>query len=104
MRPLGSIHPDRQISRLRASLPAVLLALALGSVTAGCASQKWAELRRTPSNPFADVLNQISPEKYEPSERTMLLLRRYDLVDLYHHDPCDLCVKLRARFNAEPTP
>lgn len=104
MRPFGSIHPERQVSRLRASLPAVLLAIALGSMASGCASQKWAELRRTPSNPFAGVLSQISSEKYEPSERTMLLLRRYDLADLYYKDPCELCVKLREQFNSEPTP
>jgi pimeloyl-ACP methyl ester carboxylesterase len=84
-------------------MPAILLAVAF-VFTEGCAAQKWAELRRTPQNPLAEQWHRMTTYGVEPSERTMLVLRRFDLVDLYERNPRDLCVQLRARFAAEPAP
>ena len=101
MRPIGN---PSQSSVSRRRLPAILLlAAALVGTHSGCAAQKWAELRKTPRYSFPQWTFLAGAED-EPSERTMLVLRRYDLMDDHLRNPAELCVKLRERFNSEPAP
>ena len=99
------VHPHCQRSVLHVRLPAwsLLLVVVVGA-QGGCAAQKWAELRENSRNPFLGYVHTWGQSEQEPSERTMLVLRRYDLLDDYRRAPTELCVKLRDRFNQEPAP
>lgn len=56
----------------------ILLFAALLAGT-GCAGPDWVTLRPTPSNPLAGPLQLLAPGGPRPTDRTMQLLRRYDL-------------------------
>jgi len=57
-------------------LPALFAVLLAAS---GCASNHWVTLRATPRNPLSESLSLLAPGGPAPSDRTMQLLRRYDL-------------------------
>jgi hypothetical protein len=77
--------------------------LVLALAASGCASQHWVSVRRTPENPLSTQLALLARGGPHPSERTMLLLRQYDLADKLTEDPCQLVAELREIFNREPT-
>ncbi|MEI8210758.1 MAG: alpha/beta fold hydrolase [Planctomycetota bacterium] len=53
----------------------------------GCASQKYVIQRRTPVNPLEDALSLMNREGPQPTPRTIILLRHYDVLDVYKKDP-----------------
>jgi pimeloyl-ACP methyl ester carboxylesterase len=77
-------------------LPARHLAIALAAALAlaGCASTNWVELRESPKNPLVERLSLLSRGGPKPSERTMQLLRRYDLDDRLSDDRFALLAQL----------
>jgi pimeloyl-ACP methyl ester carboxylesterase len=83
-----------------------LMFVALATLTAclsGCASNDWVRMRQAPANPLAGPLNLLSPTGPQPTARTMLLLRRYDLEeDLNHHLP-ELLGKLYEINDRDPS-
>jgi pimeloyl-ACP methyl ester carboxylesterase len=64
-------------------------------LSAGCASQKFAQVRSTPFNPLSDSLNLLSRTGPQVTPRTMTLLRHYALLEAYHNDPEDCLVQLQ---------
>lgn len=86
----------------RAWLAAWLLAAA---GLAGCASNTWIANRGTSGVSFVTPLHPFSSEELpRPSDRTMLLLRRYALAEDWQNDPSGLLAKLKDVVNREPTP
>lgn len=81
---IGMVHPQ---SCLFAFCMAILLVLATG-----CASQKFATIRSNPLNPLADPLHLWSKSGPTVTSRTEMLLRRYDLLELYKRDP-EVCLQ-----------
>jgi len=79
------------------------LLLVLACLAPGCASTKYAEFRKVPRNPLAAKLHLMERGGPRPSERTMLLLRRYDLVDMLEANPCKLLAALQPWVEREPT-
>ncbi|HTU26376.1 MAG TPA: alpha/beta fold hydrolase [Pirellulales bacterium] len=80
-----------------------LAALLATGVVAGCASTNWVAVRRQPRNVLATQITMATSDGSRISARTMLLLRRYDLVDELENDPLKLLVDLREVFNREPS-
>jgi hypothetical protein len=80
-----------------------LAVLLSGSCLAGCATTSWVDLRKQPRNVLATQLTMATSDGTHVTARTMLLLRRYDLVDQLEGDPLKLLVELREIFNREPT-
>lgn len=80
---------------------ALLLALLLFS---GCASStnKWVALRTTPRNPLSDTLGLVTRQGPKPTDRTIQLLRRYDLEGELNQDRAALLAKLEAIDQQEP--
>ena len=71
----------KQISHPKRALCLLLLVLL------GCASQRYLEPRRTPINPLSDALSLMHREGPQPTGRTLSLLRHYDMLDVFHHNP-----------------
>src|SRR5258708_5886500 len=63
---------------------------ALCCALAGCASTNWVAMRQTPGDSLTSRLHFWGHEEPQPTERTMLLLRRYDLASELKGDPCEL--------------
>jgi pimeloyl-ACP methyl ester carboxylesterase len=79
-----------------------LLLIALAA--AGCAStgsSKWVSLRSTPRNPLTDALGLVAKQGPKPTERTLQLLRRYDLEGKLGDKPA-LLAELSAINRREP--
>ncbi len=68
----------------------------------GCASQKFLKMRAFPKNPLADKLNLFAKGGPQVSDRTMMLLRRYDLLGLYKQDPVGCLERLEVLAENEP--
>jgi pimeloyl-ACP methyl ester carboxylesterase len=85
-------------------LPASLLLLScLLLVAGGCAGKaEWVKVRDTPRNPLAGTLDLLSPHGPKPTERTMQLLRRYDLEDELNGDRAALLSRLEDFQRREP--
>lgn len=62
----------------------------------GCVgpSNKWVALRSTPRNPLADTLGLLTRHGPKPTERTVQLLRRYNLLEELEGDRQALLAKL----------
>ena len=78
---------------------AVFLLPALG----GCASSKYATLRKVPQSPLVDRLKLTARSGPRPSGRTEQFLRVYDLVDDEEHDPRKLLEKVQEIIDREPS-
>lgn len=89
-------------SRASASL-AVCIFAALLLATPGCASTstKWVTLRSTPRNPLTETLGLVAKQGPKPTERTLQLLRRYDLEKKLGDKP-ELLADLNAINRREP--
>lgn len=82
-------------------LTMVLLATCLSF---GCASSKnkWVALRETPRNPLTETLGLVTRSGPKPTERTIQLLRRYDLEDELSADRATLLARLDEIDQQEP--
>ena len=88
-------------ARLRIAIVAALL---LCCTFTGCAStsSKWVALRSTPRNPLSDTLGLLTRQGPKPTERTIQLLRRYDLEDDLKGDRGKLLASLERFHEKEP--
>jgi pimeloyl-ACP methyl ester carboxylesterase len=84
---------------LRAALCVVMLAV----IGPGCASD-WVEQREVPLSPLAARLQLGSDDGPQPSERSRLLLRRYDLDGKFDDRPHELLAQLRQIVERNPSP
>ena len=82
----------------------VTLLLAAALLAPGCARQKYVTLRKVPRNPLEGPLNLLSYSGPKPTDRTELLLRRYDLVETREKSPTLALAKLRHEIVSEPSP
>ncbi len=89
--------------RARAPSASAILLLALLAAGSGCAQTAWVRVREVPSNPLAGPLKLLSPNGPEPTERTMLLIRRYNLEDELQHAPVELLTRLHEINKQEPS-
>jgi pimeloyl-ACP methyl ester carboxylesterase len=81
----------------------MLLFVALATAGSGCAQGDWVRMRQVPANPLAGPLKLLSPLGPQPTARTMLLVRRYNLeTDLKHNLP-ELLVKLHEVNARDPS-
>src|SRR4051812_16342945 len=72
----------------------IVLVCLVAAVVGGCAtSSEWVKVRDTPRNPLAGTLNLLSRGGPKPTERTMQLLRRYDLEGELHGDRAALLAR-----------
>ena len=71
---------------------------------AGCAGPKWVAVRDNPRNPLTDRLKLLSRGGPQPSERTMMFLRQYDLQKDLHDEPCKLLGKVQTVIDHDPSP
>jgi hypothetical protein len=78
----------------------LLVALAAGS---GCAQTAWVRVREVPANPLAGPLKLLSPSGPQPTDRTKLLLRRYDLEDDVKRRSLELLGKLHEINEQDPS-
>ena len=92
----------RTCRRFRAIVSAILL-LAL-CTSSGCVSyrNKWVALRTTPRNPLTDTLGLLTRQGPKPTERTIQLLRRYDLEDELAEERASLLARLDQIDQQEP--
>lgn len=77
--------------------------LLLVAVAGGCASQQWVTLREEPRNPLTEQLKLVARSGPQPTKRTRLLLRKYDLEDDLERDPCKLASDFKAVIDREPS-
>ncbi len=66
-------------------------------------SSEWVRVRDTPRNPLAGTLDLLSPNGPKPTERTMQLLRRYDLAGELNGDRAALLARLEEIQRREPS-
>jgi pimeloyl-ACP methyl ester carboxylesterase len=87
----------------RASMAIVWLLTAAIVFAPGCAStsSKWVSLRSTPRNPLTDALGLVAKQGPKPTERTLQLLRRYNLEEKLGDKPA-LMAELNAINRREP--
>lgn len=82
-----------------------LLAIALIAIsTAGCVAShnKWITLRTTPRNPLTESLGLLNRSGPKPTERTIQLLRRYDLEEDLTANRAELLARLNDIDLQEP--
>ncbi|MBN2022050.1 MAG: alpha/beta fold hydrolase [Pirellulales bacterium] len=83
-------------------MASVLLVAAVVAL-AGCSSQRLATLRSVPKNPLIDQFGLPGSESLAPSDRTMQLLRFYNLDRLLEGDPRQLLTTLQEVIDREPS-
>src|SRR5687768_14528178 len=86
--------------RERSLVVAAVAVLLLG----GCAQQRYVTLRDRPQNVLANPLRLIARGGPRPTERTLQLLRRYDLLGLQEKSPQVTLTKLQQQIAADPDP
>jgi len=79
------------------------LAGVLFALLSGCASDSYVSVRRVPQNPLAGPLDLLSRSGPKPTDRTLQLLRRYDLTATQKRNPKAVLHKLEEQISAEPT-
>ncbi len=88
----NAIQVGRLLRAFRRQIPMFVFLLL---VCAGCATQRYVEIRTKPYNPLSDSLNLWSRKGPSVSPRTMTLLRHYALLDLYKRNPDDCLAELQ---------
>jgi pimeloyl-ACP methyl ester carboxylesterase len=68
----------------------------------GCASSSYLQVRKAPHNPLAGPLRLFSRRGPKPTDRTQLVLRRYDLEETQEDDPGAALRMLQEQLAAEP--
>lgn len=89
--------PTRWKLSVRADrLRVIGIALLFATLLGGCATStnKWVALRSTPKNPLTQSLGLLTKQGAKPTERTIQLLRRYNLEDALKGDRNELLAKL----------
>ncbi len=78
--------------------------LLVACLSAGCAStsSKWVTLRSTPRNPLTDTLGLLTRQGPKPTQRTVQLLRRYDLEYSQNSNHAQLLAQLAEIDKREP--
>ena len=92
-----SVIPPRLKSVTRTNRLRVLsIAVLVACLVTGCASStnKWVALRSTPKNPLTQSLGLLTKQGAKPTDRTIQLLRRYNLEDSLKGDRNELLAKL----------
>ncbi|GAA4422898.1 alpha/beta fold hydrolase [Bremerella cremea] len=94
------IEPDqgRLFVRTNGCLLLVLLIL-----VSGCGTQKWASVRKTPSNPLAGPLQLMSKDGPAVTKRTLQTLRQLNLDKYAHGNYEEGLTKLSKVIEKEPT-
>ena len=87
-------------SRFR--LIAMVLLAACMSVGCVSSSNKWVSLRATPRNPLTETLGLVTRSGPKPTDKTIQLLRRYDLEDELSEDRAALLAQLDKIDQQEP--
>ena len=96
----ASLSPATDRRRWAAALAVCLFAAV---IVGGCsASSQWVKVRDTPRNPLASSLNLVSRKGPKPTQRTMQLLRRYNLADQWSGDRQELLTQLEELQQREP--
>jgi len=80
-----------------------LLLVLLSTAGVGCASAEWVTVRSAPKNPLTERLMLLSSGGPQPTDRTQLILRRYDLDKLFQKSPNEALAKLQEIIQQEPT-
>ncbi|MEM8947216.1 MAG: alpha/beta fold hydrolase [Planctomycetota bacterium] len=82
----------------------IALALIASSLLPGCLSShnKWVSLRTTPRNPLTETLGLVTRSGPKPTERTIQLLRRYNLEEELDAERPELLAKLNDIDLQEP--
>ncbi len=94
-------HPADK-SRTPHAASTLLIGLVL-LLAAGCVGgSEWVKVRDTPRNPLAGTLDLLSPRGPKPTDRTMQLLRRYDLESDLKGDRAALLARLEDIQRREP--
>jgi pimeloyl-ACP methyl ester carboxylesterase len=100
----GSTTPTEATAAALARLALRLGVLLVLLVPAGCATTRYVEVRTVPRSPLVDRLKLTSYNGPQPTERTMQILRQYDLTrDLKNQDPRVVVNKLQAIANRAPS-
>jgi pimeloyl-ACP methyl ester carboxylesterase len=97
--PVRSLSPSQPARAFEAC--AALLVLA--ALAAGCAQQSWVRMREVPENPLARPLKLLSPNGPQPTPRTMLLARRYNLEDDLKRHSGRVLARLHEIHKQEPS-
>jgi len=101
MRLIADSHRcPHQLAIHRAWWICALFMIALG---VGCAQEKWVRVREVPANPLSGPLQLLSPSGPQPTDRTKLLARRYDLEEKLTPAGSDVLVKLAQYNEFEPS-
>lgn len=79
------------------------LTICLVLASAGCSSSKYVKVRSVPRSPLVDQLKLTTRAGPQPSDRTMQLLRQYDLVKELKGKPADLLASFQKITDREPT-
>lgn len=74
------------------------------SAVAGCAAPQYAVLRDAPRNPLAETLHLTARRGPQPTDRTMQILRRYDLAGKLNGDQRQLLADFERVLQREPSP
>ncbi len=77
--------------------------LAMLCALAGCAGEKWVTLRDSPHNPLSERLMLLSSGGPKPTTRTVVFLRRYDLLDRLNGNPRELVKNVQDVAEREPS-
>ncbi len=93
---------QRQSDRLLSGLLALCASACLVALPA-CSSSQYVKIRSAPSNALTDTLQLASWWGPRPSDRTMQLLRKYDLHDNLDDDPKQLLADFQKCIDREPT-
>jgi pimeloyl-ACP methyl ester carboxylesterase len=94
--------PDAHRPPVRSYTNGLLISLTL-TVALGCATgSEWVKVRDTPRNPLAGSLELLSRNGPKPTDRTMQLLRRYDLEGELKADRAALLARLEDIQRREP--
>ncbi|MEO2007361.1 MAG: alpha/beta fold hydrolase [Pirellulaceae bacterium] len=80
----------------------MLLAFAVCVLTTGCSGKRYLEQRSAPWDPLTQPLRLLSRRGPQPTERTINLLRRYDLVEARKNDLPFVLEKLQQELVHEP--
>ncbi len=98
---VGQRQPNRPAVLSRALVCAWLV---LPVALVGCAGKQGVALRKVPNSPLIERLQLTNYRGPQPSDRTLLLLRRQDLQRDIPGDPQVLLTKLEELMAHEPTP
>lgn len=100
MRPAAEAAGARRRARTWAAM--ILCAVVVADLS-GCAPTQWVRVREVPANPLAGPLQLLSPGGPQPTARTMMVVRRYDLEDDLGRNEAQLLARLNQITAAEPS-